>query len=169
MANAQRSGIGPLFENDVELSFIICSCGRFEGDTIALLCEARIGMPKAPVKHLLQLPGPAGSLEAMLNGDVQLAAPSLSKFEKFTKKFRIFDLPFVFKDIDAVDRFQNSAEGEKLKNSMNRRGLKGLEFWHNGMKQFSANKPLIKPSDAKGLVLSPVDRNRSLLNARTYR
>jgi len=27
-------------------------------------------------------------LEALLNGDVHLAAPSLSKFEKFTKKFR---------------------------------------------------------------------------------
>ena len=90
-------------------------------------------------------------LEAMLNGDVQLAAPSLSKFEKFTKKFRIFDLPFVFDDIDAVDRFQNSAAGEKLKDSMVRRGLKGLAYWHNGMKQMSANKPLIKPSDAKGL------------------
>jgi C4-dicarboxylate-binding protein DctP len=90
-------------------------------------------------------------LEAILNGDVHLAAPSLSKFEKFTKKFRIFDLPFVFDDVDAVDRFQNSADGEKLKNSMNRRGLKGLAFWHNGMKQMSANKPLIKPTDAKGL------------------
>ena len=90
-------------------------------------------------------------LEAMLNGDVQLAAPSLSKFEKYTKKFRIFDLPFVFNDIDAVDRFQNSAAGEKLKDSMVRRGLKGLAYWHNGMKQMSANKPLIKPEDAKGL------------------
>lgn len=90
-------------------------------------------------------------LEAMLNGDVQLAAPSLSKFEKFTKKFRIFDLPFVFENVAAVDRFQNSADGEKLKNSMVRRGLKGLAFWHNGMKQMSANKPLISPADAKGL------------------
>ncbi len=90
-------------------------------------------------------------LEAMLNGDVQLAAPSLSKFEKFTKKFRIFDLPFLFKDVAAVDAFQNSADGEKLKNSMKRRGLKGLAFWHNGMKQMSANKPLIMPEDAKGL------------------
>ncbi len=90
-------------------------------------------------------------LEAMLNGDVQLAAPSLSKFEKFTKKFRIFDLPFLFTDIDAVDRFQQSDAGQKLKDSMKRRGLKGLAFWHNGMKQLSANKPLIKPEDAKGL------------------
>ena len=90
-------------------------------------------------------------LEAMLNGDVQLAAPSLSKFETFTKKFRIFDLPFVFEDVAAVDRFQNSEDGEKLKNAMARRGLKGLALWHNGMKQISANRPLIKPEDAKGL------------------
>lgn len=90
-------------------------------------------------------------LEAMLNGDVQLAAPSLSKFEKFTKKFRIFDLPFVFQDIEAVDRFQKSEAGQQLKDSMVRRGLKGLEFWHNGMKQMSANRPLVKPEDAKGL------------------
>jgi len=90
-------------------------------------------------------------LEAMLNGDVQLAAPSLSKFEKFTKKFRLFDLPFLFKDIDAVDRFQNSEDGQKLMSSMKRRGLQGLAFWHNGMKQLSANKPLITPEDAKGL------------------
>lgn len=90
-------------------------------------------------------------LEALLNGDVHLAAPSLSKFEKFTKKYRIFDLPFLFEDVDAVDRFQNSESGEKLKNAMNRRGLQGLAFWHNGMKQMSANKPLMTPEDAKGL------------------
>jgi C4-dicarboxylate-binding protein DctP len=90
-------------------------------------------------------------LEAILNGDVQMAAPSLSKFEKFTKKFRIFDLPFVFKDINAVDKFQNSPDGEKLKGSMKRRKLLGLAFWHNGMKQMSANKPLILPADAKDL------------------
>ena len=90
-------------------------------------------------------------LEAMLNGDVQLAAPSLSKFEQFTKKFRLFDLPFMFENIAAVDRFQNSEDGENLKNSMRRKGLKGLAFWHNGMKQMSATKPLIVPEDAAGL------------------
>ncbi|HEY5719253.1 MAG TPA: TRAP transporter substrate-binding protein DctP, partial [Gammaproteobacteria bacterium] len=90
-------------------------------------------------------------LEAMLAGDVQMAAPSLSKFEKFTKKFRLFDLPFMFEDVAAVDRFQTSDLGEKLKGSMKRRGLQGLAFWHNGMKQISANKPLLTPADAKGL------------------
>ena len=90
-------------------------------------------------------------LKAMLAGDVQMAAPSLSKFEKFTKKFRIFDLPFMFKNIDAVDAFQKSDAGQKLLTSMTRRGLLGLAYWHNGMKQMSANKPLMVPSDANGL------------------
>ncbi|MCY4445316.1 MAG: DctP family TRAP transporter solute-binding subunit [Rhodobacteraceae bacterium] len=90
-------------------------------------------------------------LEAMLNGDVHFAAPSLSKFEQFTKQFRIFDLPFMFKNIEAVDAFQQSDTGQAIKNSMLRRGIRGLEFWHNGLKQFSANKPLMLPSDASGL------------------
>jgi C4-dicarboxylate-binding protein DctP len=90
-------------------------------------------------------------LEAMLQGDVQLAAPSLSKFEKFTKQFRLYDLPFLFTDVAAVDRFQASETGQAMLDSMQRRGLQGLAYWHNGMKQMSANKPLLEPSDAKGL------------------
>jgi len=90
-------------------------------------------------------------LEAMLAGDLQLAAPSLSKFETFTKKFRLFDLPFLFADIDAVDRFQLSEDGQALMSVMERRGLKGLAFWHNGVKQLSANKQLLMPADAEGL------------------
>ena len=90
-------------------------------------------------------------LEALLQGDVQMAAPSLSKFEQFTKQFRIFDLPFMFKDVNAVDAFQASETGQAMKESMVRRGLLGLAFWHNGMKQMSANVPLISPSDANGL------------------
>lgn len=90
-------------------------------------------------------------LEAMLEGDVQLAAPSLSKFETFTKVFQIFDLPFMFKNVAAVDEFQASPAGQEMLSSMERRGISGLGYWHSGMKQFSAKKPLLLPEDAKGL------------------
>jgi len=90
-------------------------------------------------------------LEALLMGDVQMAAPSLSKFEKYTKQFRLFDLPFMFKNIDAIDEFQASTSGQAIKQSMTKRGLLGLEFWHNGLKQLSATKPLLNPADAAGL------------------
>ncbi|MFQ6552910.1 DctP family TRAP transporter solute-binding subunit [Aestuariibius insulae] len=90
-------------------------------------------------------------IEAMLQGDVQLAAPSLSLFESITKSYRLFDLPFMFASIDAVDTFQASEAGQAMKDAMQRRGVQGLEFWHNGMKQISANVPLVSPDDAQGL------------------
>lgn len=90
-------------------------------------------------------------IELIKGRSVQMGSPSLSKFESITKKFRIFDLPFLFDDIDAVNRFQKSAKGQELLNSMSHKGILGLTFWHNGMKQMSANKPLVLPGDAKGL------------------
>ncbi len=92
-------------------------------------------------------------MEAMLLGDVQLAAPSLSKFEAYTLKYRLFDLPFLFKDLAAVDRFYDSKEGKGLlsEKGMTDKGYIGLGYWTSGLKQFSAKVPLIKPQDAKGL------------------
>jgi C4-dicarboxylate-binding protein DctP len=90
-------------------------------------------------------------LQAMLLGDVQMAAPSLSKFEQYTLQYRIFDLPFLFDDIEAVDRFQLGETGQAMLGAMEDKGLKGLGYWHNGMKQISAGKPLLEPEDAEGL------------------
>ena len=99
-----------------------------------------------------QLFGDAKELEALLLGDVQLIAPSLSKFDRYTKKLQVFDLPFLFDDVEAVDQFQSGALGRQLLNSMASRGLLGLAYWHNGLKQLSTNKDkLVRPDDVKGL------------------
>ncbi|MBX3513331.1 MAG: TRAP transporter substrate-binding protein [Xanthobacteraceae bacterium] len=109
------------------------------------------GKVKVEVYPSSQLFGDAKEMEAIALGDVQMIAPSLSKFDKFTKKIQVFDLPFLFNDTDAIDRFQESAAGKDLLKSMESKGLLGLAFWHNGLKQISANKPLLVPEDAKGL------------------
>ncbi len=99
-----------------------------------------------------QLFGDAKELEALLLGDVQFIAPSLSKFDRYTKKIQVFDLPFLFDDIEAVDRFQSGPQGKALLEAMKGRGLLGLGYWHNGMKQLSTNKDkLVRPDDVKGL------------------
>lgn len=90
-------------------------------------------------------------LAAILRGDVQFGAPSLAKFGKWTKKLQVYDLPFLFKDMDAVSCFQNGEKGQELLGSMSGKGLTGVGYWHNGLKQLSANKPLNKPADAAGL------------------
>ncbi|WP_068824732.1 C4-dicarboxylate TRAP substrate-binding protein DctP [Pseudomonas sp. BMS12] len=116
------------------------------------LAEERLpGKVKVEVYPNSSLFGDGKEMEALLLGDVQLIAPSLAKFEQYTKQLQVFDLPFLFNDMAAVDRFQHSPEGQKLLTSMESKGITGLAYWHNGLKQLSANKPLREPKDARGL------------------
>jgi C4-dicarboxylate-binding protein DctP len=90
-------------------------------------------------------------MEALLLGDVQLAAPSLSKFEAYTLKYRVFDLPFMFSKQAAFDTFTTGTTGKALLGAAAGSGYQGLGYWFSGLKQFSANKPLNVPADANGL------------------
>ncbi len=91
------------------------------------------------------------AFQALLMGDLQITAPTLAKCYQYTKKLQVFDLPFLFDNVDAVDCFQNSAVGKKLLDSMMDKGFKGLSFGREGMKYLQASKPLRRPEDAKGL------------------
>ena len=116
------------------------------------LVEERLsGKVKVEVYPNSSLFGDGKEMEALLLGDVQMIAPSLAKFEQYTKTVQLFDLPFLFNDINAVDRFQLSPQGQGLLKSMESKNITGLAYWHNGMKQLSANKPLRVPADARGL------------------
>ncbi|ABC33239.1 TRAP-type C4-dicarboxylate transport system, periplasmic component [Hahella chejuensis KCTC 2396] len=115
------------------------------------LVEERLpGKVEVKVFPNSQLFGDDNVLEAMLLGDVQLAAPSLSKFDNYTKKLQVFDLPFLFQDMEAVERFQNGPAGQELLSALERKGLVGLGYLHNGMKQLSANSPVRVPADIAG-------------------
>lgn len=109
------------------------------------------GKVKVEVYPNSSLFGDKQEMDAIALGDVQFIATSMSKFGKYTKKLQVFDLPFMFKDMKAVARFENGKVGQALLHSMENRNYLGLTYWHNGLAQMSANKPLLMPSDAKGL------------------
>ncbi len=125
--------------------------GQMANKFKALVDERLKGKVEVEIYPNGQLFGDNKVLEALLLGDVQLASPSLSKFKKYTKKLQIFDLPFLFNDMAAAERFQQSPEGQALLKTVEKKGLIGLGYMHNGMKQLSASKPLHVPADAKGL------------------
>jgi C4-dicarboxylate-binding protein DctP len=139
----------------IKFSHVVAPTGQPKGEAATEFAERvnkeLAGKVKVEVYPNSQLYNDDKVLQAMLLGDVQMAAPSLSKFEQYTLKYRVFDLPFLFNDIGAVDRFQMSDTGQQLLDAMDDKGLHGLAYWHNGMKQLSADRPLLVPADAAGL------------------
>ena len=115
------------------------------------LAQERLpGRVKVEVYPNSSLFGDGKEMEALLLGDVQMLAPSLAKFEQYTQQVQIYDLPFLFNDLAAVDRFQ-AAQGKALLTAMQDKNILGLAYWHNGLKQLSSNKALHEPKDARGL------------------
>lgn len=91
-------------------------------------------------------------LEALQLGAVEMIAPSWSKFGPLgAREFEVFDLPYLFPDQTALHRITNGPIGEGMLQRLRLKGVIGLAFWDNGFRSFSANRPLIAPSDLAGL------------------
>lgn len=93
-----------------------------------------------------------GIMTRLASGEIGMAVLPLNALAKLEVQFQVFQLPFLFEDLGAVTRFQTSQAMEgPLAEMEEKLGIKGLAFWHYGMDQLWANKPIRIPSDAKGL------------------
>ena len=73
------------------------------------LVEERLpGQVEVQVFANSSLYGDGKEMEALLMNEVQLLAPAPSKLEQYTKQLQLFDLMFLFDDMAAAQRFQQS-------------------------------------------------------------
>lgn len=93
-------------------------------------------------------------LAALQSNNVQMLAPSLSKFGALgVRQFELFDLPYLFPSEKVLYRLMDGEIGQQLLKLLAPKGIVGLAYWDNGFKHFSSNKPLRKPEDFRGLTM----------------
>jgi C4-dicarboxylate-binding protein DctP len=81
-----------------------------------------------------------------------MLAPSLAKFGPLgVKEFEVFDLPYMFDNYEELHKVTQGPLGRAMLEKLDAKGVKGLAYWDNGFKSFSANKPLQSPADFKAL------------------
>ena len=89
--------------------------------------------------------------QELKRNNVQLAAPSFSKFTPFAKEFNLWDIPFIFRDTEHLHKVMDGEVGQILKDVITAKGYVALDYWDAGFKQFSTNKkPIVLPSDVEG-------------------
>ncbi|HNQ04097.1 MAG TPA: TRAP transporter substrate-binding protein [Thiobacillaceae bacterium] len=122
-------------------------------DYFKKLAEERTkGRVKVEVYPNSQLYKDREEIEALQLGAVQMLAPSLSKFGPLgVRAFELFDLPYIFPNKETLYRVMDGEIGKKLFKLLEPKGIIGLEYWDNGFKHMSANRPLRKVEDFKGL------------------
>jgi C4-dicarboxylate-binding protein DctP len=113
--------------------------------------ELTQGKVKIEVYPNSQLYKDKEEMEALQLGAVQMLAPSLAKFGPLgAKEFEVFDLPFIFNSDADLHKVTTGPVGQTLFAKLEPKGIKGLAYWDNGFKSFSANTPIKTPDDLKG-------------------
>ncbi|SFR56127.1 C4-dicarboxylate-binding protein DctP [Marinobacter gudaonensis] len=90
------------------------------------------------------------AVDAIAEGRIHFAAPALSKFTNYTSKLKVFDLPFMFPDMESVTSFQEGFMGRLLLTSMSDDNILGLGYLQNGLKQLTATTHFSEPGDLQG-------------------
>lgn len=97
---------------------------------------------------------PASLLDRLQDGTFDMTAAETGTLAALSPRFQIYDLPFLFDDVQAVLAFQRSNTGSKLLGEGDAEGVTGLAFWLDGFKQMTANRAIREPGDMAGLVMN---------------
>ncbi|KIL35817.1 ABC transporter substrate-binding protein [Cohnella kolymensis] len=105
-----------------------------------------------------QLGGDIQVFEAMKIGSVQGSTMSTGPIASFSKRFNIFDLPFLFKDAETAYKVLDGDIGQELLSELPAAGVVGLGYMENGFRDLTNNKREVKsPDDVKGLKIRTLE------------
>lgn len=97
-------------------------------------------------------------MEALRMGTQEMTCPSTAPIAGLSKKFMVFDLPFLFPNEKVADQVLDGPVGQKILDSLTEKGIIGLAYWENGFRQLTNNKREVKtPADLKGLKIRTME------------
>jgi tripartite ATP-independent transporter DctP family solute receptor len=95
-----------------------------------------------------QLGAERESVEQCKNGSLEMATASAGPLTTFNSKFMVLDIPFAFNSYDVAWMVLDGPVGQKLLESCEEVGLKGLSFMENGFRHVTNNvRPITKVED----------------------
>lgn len=96
--------------------------------------------------------GNSEALELLQMGSLDMVVTSGSNLEAFADEYKIFSLPYLFKDEASFRKVMNEEEfTDKIYESTAEKGIQGVTWFANGVNNFYSSKKIETPEDLKGL------------------
>ncbi len=109
------------------------------------------GEIKVNLFHSGQLGSAREMFEGLQLGTQQITWVPTARISGFAPQLQLFDLPFLFNDMQQLETALDSDIGASLLDSLTPQGVTGIGFYIDGFKAMTANKALRTPDDFKGL------------------
>ena len=114
-----------------------------------------------------QLGGDADRISSVVSGDIDMDIQGASALGAVYEPVSVLDAAYAFDDSEHLARyFDSEASSELIKGFATETGVQTLGAWSAGMRQFTSNKAIRKPSDLKGLRMRFPNSPQFLMNAK---
>ncbi|MBY6112405.1 DctP family TRAP transporter solute-binding subunit [Halomonas sp. DP1Y21-3] len=108
-------------------------------------------------------------VESTIFGDIDIGISSTSPMATLFADLYVFDAPFLFLSTEATYSALDGEVGDKLLESLESKGLKGLAFWENGFRNFTdSGKVVAEPADLDGMKVRTMENEVHLAAWRAY-
>jgi len=112
-----------------------------------------------------QLGAERESIEQCKNGSLEMATASAGPLATFNSKMMVLDIPFAFDSYDVAWMVLDGPVGQKLLESCEEVGLKGLSFMENGFRHVTSNvRPITKLEDFKNIKIRTMEAPMHMKN-----
>lgn len=133
-----------------------------------MLSEATNGRIELQIFHSSQLGSERDAIEGVSMGTLEMTLVSSAPLANFTNSFLVFDLPFIVQDRHKLYAWLDGPQGTKMLDALSSKNIKGLGIWENGFRMLTnSNKPVLVPSDMKGLKIRLMENPIHLATFRT--
>ena len=107
-------------------------------------------------------------LELLQIGSLDMTKVSAAVMESYSDNYKIFGIPYLFRDTEHQYQVLDSEIGEKLLGEGEKYWMQGLCFYASGSRSFyTKTKPIKKPADVEGLKIRVMQSATSINMVRT--
>ena len=93
-------------------------------------------------------------IEAVVFGSQAMATEGAAMFSQWSPRLSIMEAPYIFRDVDHMYKVMKGPIGQEMQDELvAKRGLRSLGVLYYGVRHLTANKPVTKPEDVKGMKL----------------
>lgn len=127
-----------------------------------LLAEKSGGRMQLKIYPSQQLGTERECLELLQIGSLGMTKVSVGVLENFVPDYKLFGLPFLFRDKEHAHNVLDGEIGKELLDASIGVRLKGMAFYDAGSRSFYTKKPVNKPEDLEGLKLRVMESQTAM-------
>lgn len=155
-SNSQNTGGSNVSDEVIEISYGHGFMPNTPHHQSALMFKEEVekatnGRVKVNVFHSGQLGSAREMFEGLQMGTQEIALVPTARISGFAPELQLFDLPFLFPDRETGYKVMDGEVGTELLDKLTQQGIKGVAFYEDGYKHFTANRPLKSVEDFKGV------------------